>query len=196
MSLFCARQLLLSSMTPTPCCRPHVPRTFTGYWSGRCGHRDQSQQSTGRRPGSVGSYTVRTLAEVGTAQTADLLRHRYIHDTQLGANAVAAVRAVAARLALVDRISPMRAADLVITRVSPQVSLTAKHRASLVALHHRRRQQPGTSSGVVCFPCQVRHQPEHVDRQRGKQPGPLPDAQRPADSFRSVQRSDRIDQRF
>ena len=49
-------------------------------------------------PWSVGSYITQTLAEVGTAETADLLRHHYIHDSQLGADAVATVRSIDGRL--------------------------------------------------------------------------------------------------
>lgn len=47
--------------------------------------------------GGIGSYAVRTLARVGTAHTADLLRHHYVHDTELGGDAVAAVHAIDAR---------------------------------------------------------------------------------------------------
>ena len=59
--------------------------------------RDEFGRANQRGRWSVGSYIVWTLAEVGTAETADLLRHHYIHDADLGADAVAAVRAIDAR---------------------------------------------------------------------------------------------------
>ena len=62
------------------------------------GQRDQFGPARQRGPWSAGSYIVRTLAVVGTADTADLLRHHYIHDDQVGGDAVAAVHAIDARL--------------------------------------------------------------------------------------------------
>lgn len=47
--------------------------------------------------GGIGSYAVRTLGQVGTAHTADLSRHHYVHDTELGRDAVASVHAIDAR---------------------------------------------------------------------------------------------------
>lgn len=49
--------------------------------------------------GDLAVYAIRTLALVGTADTADLLRHHYIHDTALGREAIHAVQAIDTRLA-------------------------------------------------------------------------------------------------
>jgi hypothetical protein len=44
--------------------------------------------------GGLSSYVMRALGQVGTAQTADLLRHHYVHDAEYGRDAVAAVHAI------------------------------------------------------------------------------------------------------
>jgi hypothetical protein len=62
------------------------------------GHRDQFGPVQPRGPWSAGKYIVRTLAAVGTADTADLLRHNYIHDDELGGDVVTAVHTIDARL--------------------------------------------------------------------------------------------------
>ncbi|MBS1691174.1 MAG: ATP-binding protein [Actinobacteria bacterium] len=48
--------------------------------------------------GGTSTYAVRVLGLVGTATTADLLRHHYVHDPDLGRAAVEAVHAIDARL--------------------------------------------------------------------------------------------------
>jgi hypothetical protein len=85
---FTPHQLLLASYPD------HIRRLLE--WA--LTHRDEFGPVHQRGPWSVSSYAVRTLAEVGTAETADLLRHHYIHDAQLGADAVAAVRTLDARI--------------------------------------------------------------------------------------------------
>lgn len=61
-------------------------------------HRDAIRATKWDIFGGIGSYAVRTLGHVGTPQTADLLRHHYVHDTELGRDAVAAVHAIEARI--------------------------------------------------------------------------------------------------
>lgn len=46
----------------------------------------------------IGTYVLGVLGCVGTADTADLLRHHYIHDKTLGRAAVEAVQAIDKRL--------------------------------------------------------------------------------------------------
>lgn len=48
--------------------------------------------------GSLSSYVVDALGQVGTASTADLLRHHYVHDPELGRRAVDAIHAIDARI--------------------------------------------------------------------------------------------------
>lgn len=60
-------------------------------------HRDEFGPAHQHGPWSVGSYVVRTIGAVGTAETADLLRHHYVHDAELGHDAVAAVHAIDTR---------------------------------------------------------------------------------------------------
>jgi hypothetical protein len=60
-------------------------------------HRDTLTAAHGGSVWNLGSYVVRALGDVGTAQTADLLRHHYIHDAELGRSAIAAVHAIDAR---------------------------------------------------------------------------------------------------
>lgn len=47
--------------------------------------------------GGTSSYAVRILGLVGTADTADLLRHHYVHDPELGRDAIEAVHAIDTR---------------------------------------------------------------------------------------------------
>jgi hypothetical protein len=47
---------------------------------------------------AIGPYALRVLGAVGTADTADLLRHHYIHDKNLGRNAIEALKAIDTRL--------------------------------------------------------------------------------------------------
>lgn len=60
-------------------------------------HRDELPAERWDPMGGARCYAVRTLGAVGTAQTADLLRHHYVHDSELGRDAVAAVHAIDAR---------------------------------------------------------------------------------------------------
>ncbi|MGB8403860.1 MAG: hypothetical protein WCE30_07320 [Mycobacterium sp.] len=48
--------------------------------------------------GDTATYAVRVLGRVGNADTADLLRHHYVHDPQLGHDAIEAVHAIDARI--------------------------------------------------------------------------------------------------
>lgn len=48
--------------------------------------------------GNLAVYALRALALVGTADTADLLRHHYVHDAALGRDAIAAVHEIDTRL--------------------------------------------------------------------------------------------------
>ncbi|WP_216854635.1 NERD domain-containing protein [Rhodococcus opacus] len=59
--------------------------------------RDQLDLPRRHAVWNLGGYLVRALGEVGTAETADLLRTHYVHDSELGHNAVAAVRAIDSR---------------------------------------------------------------------------------------------------
>ena len=59
--------------------------------------RDQLDLPRRHAVWNLGGYLVRALGEVGTAETADLLRTHYVHDAELGHDAVAAVRAIDAR---------------------------------------------------------------------------------------------------
>lgn len=47
--------------------------------------------------GNTAEYAVRVLGRVGNADTADLLRHHYVHDPDLGHDAVQAVHTIDAR---------------------------------------------------------------------------------------------------
>ncbi|OBH59004.1 hypothetical protein A5687_21325 [Mycobacterium mantenii] len=60
-------------------------------------HRDEFSGPKWRGVWDVGTYVVRALGQVGTAETADLLRYHYIQDAELGDEAVAAVHAIDAR---------------------------------------------------------------------------------------------------
>lgn len=60
-------------------------------------HRESIRSADWYPMGGVSSYAVRTLGRVGTAQTADLLRHHYVHDAELGGEAVQSVHAIDTR---------------------------------------------------------------------------------------------------
>jgi hypothetical protein len=60
-------------------------------------HRDEFTGPNRRGVWDIGSYVVRVLGQAGTGETADLLRHNYVHDAELGEDAVAAVHAIDAR---------------------------------------------------------------------------------------------------
>lgn len=47
--------------------------------------------------GDTATYAVRVLGRVGNADTANLLRHHYVQDPDIGRAAVEAVRAIDAR---------------------------------------------------------------------------------------------------
>jgi hypothetical protein len=47
--------------------------------------------------GDSATYAVRVLGRVGNADTADLLRHHYVHDPDIGHDAVQAVHEIDAR---------------------------------------------------------------------------------------------------
>ncbi|MHC6214752.1 NERD domain-containing protein [Rhodococcus ruber] len=59
--------------------------------------RDELAASPHHAGRNLGGYLVRTLGEVGTEQTADLLRSHYVLDAELGQHAVASVHAIEAR---------------------------------------------------------------------------------------------------
>jgi hypothetical protein len=60
-------------------------------------HRDELTKDAWDPMGGIDNFVVRTLGRVGTAQTANVLRHHYVHDTQLGRDAIDAVHAIEAR---------------------------------------------------------------------------------------------------
>jgi dihydropteroate synthase len=60
-------------------------------------HREELTEPQWDPMGRIASFVVRTLGQVGTAQTADVLRHHYVHDAELGRDAVEAVHAIDAR---------------------------------------------------------------------------------------------------
>ncbi len=85
---FTPHQLLLAG------CPDHIRRLLE--WA--LTHRDEFGPAHQHGPRSAGSYIVRTLGAVGTAETADLLRHHYVHDAEVGPDAVIAVHAIDTRM--------------------------------------------------------------------------------------------------